>query len=349
MPKKDLAMRLACWQWLTALAFAAPAAAQPATTVVEAVPGPPEIDRATTTQDIAFRIDRHDRMTVPVRLGGKGPYRFLVDTGADRTAVSTAIAAELGLTSGPMATLHSVTGISEVRTASVPQLELTHNRVRSVEAPLLERVHMGADGILGVDSLRSQRVLFNFKTRLISIVPSAHKAEREEAGTIVVRGKLKRGHLIVTSARANQVPVTVVLDTGSEITMGNAALRARLEVKRRLGPGTPVEMTSVTGEKLVGQAFRLNRVEIGDVVLKDLVVLFSSAPIFRSLALEDRPAVLLGMNAMQAFDKVSIDFARKQLKMVIPQRSSLDSVVMAGRMRRAGGWGIRAKAAGSRM
>ena len=341
-------MRRACWQLLTGLAFAAPAAAQPATTVVEAVPGPPEIDRATTTQDIAFKIDRHDRMTVPVRLGGKGPYRFLVDTGADRTAVSTAIAAELGLLSGPMATLHSVTGISAVRTASVPQLELTHNRVRSVEAPLLERVHMGADGILGVDSLRSQRVLFNFKTRLISIVPSARE-EREEAGTIVVRGKLRRGHLIVTSARANQVPVTVVLDTGSEITMGNAALRARLEAKRRLGPGTAVEMTSVTGEKLVGQAFRLNRVEIGDVVLKDLVVLFSSAPIFRSLSLEDRPAVLLGMNAMQAFDKVSIDFARKQLKMVVPQRSSLDSVVMAGRLRRAGGWGIRAKAAGSRM
>ena len=342
-------MRLACWQYLTALVFAAPAAAQPATTMVEAVPGPPEIDRATITQDIAFRIDGHDRMTVPVRLGGKGPYRFLVDTGADRTAVSTAIAAELGLPSGPMATLHSVTGVSAVRTANVPQLELTHNRVRSVEAPLLERVHMGADGILGVDSLRSQRVLFNFRTRLISIVPSANRAEREEEGTIVVRGKLKRGHLIVTSARANQVPVTVVLDTGSEITMGNDALRARLEAKRRLGPGTPVEMTSVTGEKLAALAFRLHRVEIGDVVLKDMVVLFSAAPIFRSLSLEDRPAVLLGMNAMRAFDKVSIDFARKQLKMVVPQRSSLDSVVMAGRMRRAGGWGIRARAAGSRM
>ena len=313
---------------LVALALAGPAAAQPATTVVDPIRGLGEVDRTTTTQDIAFRIDRHDRMTVPVRLGGKGPYRFLVDTGADRTAVSTAVAAELGLSSGPMARLHSVTGITEVRTANVPQLELAHNRVRSVEAPLLERVHMGADGILGVDSLRSQRVMFDFKSRVISIVPSAHR-ERETEGTIVVRGKLKRGHLIVTSATANGVPLTVVLDTGSEMTMGNAALRARLEARRKLGRPELIEMTSVTGQKLVGEAFHMRKVQIGDVVLEDLVIMFSNAPIFNSLDLEDRPAVLLGMNAIQAFDKVSIDFARKQMRMVVPERSSVDSAVMA--------------------
>jgi predicted aspartyl protease len=316
-----------------ALAFAAAsiASAQPATTVVDAVAGPPEIDRTTTTQDIAFKIDRHDRMTVPVRLGGRGPYRFLVDTGADRTAVSTAIAAELGLTSGPVAMLHSVTGITEVRTANVPQLELTYTRVRSVEAPLLDRRHMGADGILGVDSLRSQRVLFDFRTHLISIVPSARRVEREDKDAIVVRGRLKRGHLIVTRANANGVPITVVLDTGSEMTMGNAALRAKLEAKKRLGVGERIEMMSVTGRMLVGEAFFLKHVEIGDVVLKDLVVMFSDAPIFRSLNLENRPAALFGMNAMRAFDRVSIDFARKQLRMVVPQQSSIDETKMAAR------------------
>ena len=319
------------WSLIVAIAAASPAAGQPSTTVVDAVPGPAEIDRTTTTQDIVFKIDRHDRMTVPVRLGGKGPYRFLVDTGADRTAVSTAIAAQLGLESGPIARMHSVTGISDVRTANVPQLELTHNRVRSVEAPVLEAAHMGADGILGVDSLRSQRVLFDFKSRVISIVPSARRLERQEEGTIVVTGKLRRGHLIVTKARANGVPLTVVLDTGSELTMGNAALRSKLEARRKLGPPELIEMTSVTGQKLVGEAFRIKEVKIGEVILQDLVILFSTAPIFRSLNLEAKPAVLLGMNAMQAFDKVSIDFARKQMRMVVPRQSSIRHAIMAER------------------
>ena len=322
---------LSSWKFLVAIALAAPAAAEPAITVVDPIQGPIEVDRTTTTQDIAFKIDRNDRMTVPVRLGGKGPYRFMVDTGADRTAVSTAIAAELKLTAGPMATLHSVTGTSPVRTANIPRLELGPDRVRSVEAPLLEAVNMGADGILGVDSLRSQRVVFDFRSRVISIVPSAKRQERDEEGTIVVRGNLRRGHLIVTSATANGVPMTVILDTGSEVTMGNPALRARLEARKKLGQGELIEMTSVTGQKLIGEAFRMKRVRIGDVEMTDLVILFADAAIFHSLDLEDRPAVLLGMNAMQAFDKISIDFARKQLRMVVPQHSSIDETRMAAR------------------
>ena len=319
---------------LAALALAAPIAparAQPATTTVETLRSPGETDPA-ATEDLAFRIDRHHRMTVPVRLGGRGPYRFLVDTGADRTAVSTALAAELGLASGPMATLHSVTGISQVATATVPTLEVTDSQARSVEAPVLERAHMGADGILGVDSLRAQRVMFDFRSQKISIVPSARKRERDEAGTIVVTAKLRRGHLIVTTARANGVALTVVLDTGSELTMGNAALRAKLEARRKLAHPVPVEMLSVTGEKLVGEGFYLRQVEIGDVIMRDMMIFFSNAPIFGSLALEDRPAALLGMNALQAFDKVSIDFAKKQLRIVVPPRTRRGSAVMAGRL-----------------
>ena len=114
--------------------------------------------------------------------------------------------------------------------------------------------------------------------------------------------------------------------------MGNAALRARLEARRKLGVPERIEMLSVTGEKLVGEGFYLKRVEIGEVILRDLMIFFSSAPIFRSLDLEDRPAVLLGMNALRAFDKVSIDFARKQLRMVVPQHSSRDAALMAERI-----------------
>jgi len=317
--------------FLVAIALSAPAVADPAITVVDPIQAPVGVDRTTTTQDIAFKIDRNARMTVPVRLGGRGPYRFLVDTGADRTAVSTAIAAELGFTAGPMATLHSITGASPVRTANIPSLEISPSRTRSVEAPVLEAANMGADGILGVDSLRSQRVMFDFRSRIISIVPSAVKQERDEEGTIVVRGKLKRGHLIVTKATANGVPMTVILDTGSEITLGNPALRAKLEVRRKLGQGERIEMTSVTGQKLTGDAFRMKRVKIGDVEMKDLVILFADAAIFHSLDMEEKPTVLLGMNAMKAFHKISIDFARKQLRMVVPQQSSIDDTRMASR------------------
>ena len=305
------------WSLGASLVLAAPANAQSDQTREYAVERPHRVERPADTQDIGFRIDRDDRMTVAVRLGGRGPFRFLVDTGATRTVVSSAVAAALGLSSGPLARLHSTTGTSLVRTAIVPQLELGPGRVRRVEAALLEASHMGADGIIGVDSLRSEKVVFDFRTRLISIIPAKQRV-RDEQGTIVVRGKLRQGHLIVTTATANRVPLTAILDTGSEITMGNGALRGALEARGRLGAAMPISMKSVTGEILVGEAFHMRNVTIGEAQLHDLMVLFAASPIFHRLGLDDRPAMLIGMNAMRAFDKVAIDFARKRLRMTLP-------------------------------
>jgi hypothetical protein len=64
--------------------------------------------------------------------------------------------------------------------------------------------------------------------------------------------------------------------------------------------------------------------QMGPVGLKDLAIVFANAHIFKQLKLEDRPALLLGMNAMRAFKKVSIDFAAKTLRLVVPEHSALD-------------------------
>ena len=305
------------WSLAACVALAAPAHAQHAGNRAEPVEAPSDDDRQGDPRYIGFRVGQDERMTVQVRIEGRGPFRFLVDTGATRTVVSTAIADRLALTIGPVARLHSTGGTSLVSTAIVPRLELGPGRVRHVEAALLEATDMGADGIIGVDSLRSDKVIFDFRTRLISIVPPRQRM-RDEQGTVVVRGKLKQGHLIVTSAAANRVPLTAILDTGSDITMGNAALRHALERRGRLGAPERLSMKSVTGEILQGDAFHMRNVTVGGAVLHDLVILFAASPIFHRLGFEDRPAMLIGMNALRGFDQVTIDFAAKRLRMIVP-------------------------------
>ena len=78
---------------VTAVAVSSSLSAQTAVTKLEAVSAPSPIDKTTQTEDVKFETERYDRMTVPVIVSGTGPYRFLVDTGADRTAISTDIAA----------------------------------------------------------------------------------------------------------------------------------------------------------------------------------------------------------------------------------------------------------------
>src|SRR5690242_8856845 len=84
--------------------LAAPLAAGQGTGV-EAAAG--VIDSTTQTEDVAFRNDGHERMTVPVVVAETGPYQFLVDTGADRSAVSKTLADRLKLRRSNPVRLHS--------------------------------------------------------------------------------------------------------------------------------------------------------------------------------------------------------------------------------------------------
>ncbi len=315
---------------LTLLASSSVLAAQPRTTELKAVSGPGEVDKTSQTEDVRFRTERNDRLTVPVRLSGTGPYRFLVDTGSDRTAVSRELATKLKLVAGDSAQVHGIAGVSTVATASVPNLQLTRKQVKVIDAPLLESANMGADGILGVDSLRSQRIMFDFEAKTLSIVPSAAPDFREEPGTIVVQGHRRNGRLIVTEAKANDQSVTVVIDTGSEVTVGNDALRRALS-RRKLLTGTlqHVELESVTGQKIPGEYMFVRELDIGGIQLKGLAIVFADAHTFKQLKLTGKPALLLGMNAMRAFKKVSIDFANRRLRVNVPEQSSVDTRIAA--------------------
>ena len=321
-------MRFAC----AAVAFVmlgSAALPQTSTTVLEVVSHTPEIDKSTQTHDVQFKRDANDRMTVAVKLSGAGPYRFLVDTGADRTAISRQLASRLKLPPGKSARLHSISGASVVQTANLPQMELNQKVIRDIEAPMLEATNMGADGILGVDSLRSERVLFDFKKKTMAIVPSTPNAIPFEKDTIVVTGRLKNGRLLMTDAVADTQRLSVVVDTGSQVTIANHALRRKLAGKGMLRRSGTVEIQSVTGQKMTGDYMFLSQLEVGNLTLKDLAIVFADVHTFKQLGLSERPALLLGMNAMRAFDRVSIDFANRKLRVVLPQHSSLDTQRLA--------------------
>jgi predicted aspartyl protease len=295
--------------------------AQPITTRLEAVSVAQPIDKTTQAQDVKFHTLSDDRLTVPVTVSGQGPYRFLVDTGADRTAISHQIVSTLQLASVGGSQLHSVTGVSPVSTAQVASVEVSKNRRQPVDAVILDSQNMGADGILGVDLLRAQRVQFDFASNVMTIVPSSSPDFRAEPGTIVVNGFRKNGRLIVTDAEANGTHLSVVVDTGAQLSIGNAALRRALLGRGLKDPAEKVELISVTGAKLSGDYMFIRDLKIGGIELNNLVVVFADAHTFDQLNLQKKPALLLGMNAIRAFKKVSIDFANRKFRVLLPEQS----------------------------
>jgi predicted aspartyl protease len=306
----------------TACAIILSAQSQPPS--AQPVSGPAAIDKTSQTEDLKFRDEPNDRMTVSVRLEGAGPYRFLVDTGADRTAISRDIANRLGLATTDGASLHSLTGVSSVATANIANLQFLQKPVKNVDAALLESRNMGADGILGVDTLRSQRVVFDFEAQTMSVVPSGIPESRKEPGAIVIEAKRRNGRLIITDAQVNGKSIAVILDTGAEVSIGNQALRQLLLGWSPSDPSSQIQLTSVTGQSMSGEFTFVKELMIGDVGLHNLAVVFADAHTFRQLKLDKKPALLLGMNAIRAFKKVSIDFANRRFRVVVPEKSELE-------------------------
>ena len=300
-------------RWLLALSLPAVAVAQDPPTEPEADPD---------AQEIAF-VDLTNRMTVPVAIAGAGPFRFVVDTGAERTVVSHELARKLQLPPGRTVRLTAMTGTSSVGTVKVPSLSVGEPpRLGSdgqIEAPALSAIHIGALGILGLDTLQGQKVTIDFDRQVMSITPSVKRRTPAPAtDEIVVRARSVFGQLVVTDARYQGQTIRVILDTGAVVSMGNSALRRKLargDAKR----GKEIELISVTGDTLQAGYTQIGKVSIGDMAFENLPVAFADAAPFEKFGLVERPAILLGMDALRMFRRVDIDFANREVRLRMPR------------------------------
>ncbi len=307
-------------------AFATPTVGQPATgSLVERSRGATD-----TAETIGYAADPWARMTVAVNIGRSGPFQFIVDTGAERTVISRELALTLGLTSGGDVTLASVAQVTRVPSVIIPELDLGRRTLSGIRAPALAERHLGAQGMLGVDSLRSQRVVFDFERRELTLSSSQIVEERPAPDEIVVRGRTLLGRMIITNAFVDGQRVTVIIDTGSQVTLGNSALRRRLESAGRLGLTRQLSLTGVTGDLVTAEYTRTRRLQIGGLRVNDMPIAFSDVRLFSVLGLGSRPAILLGMDALQLFSRVSIDFANRRVRLAPPHSRAEPPLRMAG-------------------
>ena len=246
-----------------------------------------------------------------MRINDAGPYRFVVDSGADTSVVGQRIAKALALPPGRPAVLNSMTATTRVERVLVDSMTVGDTRVNALELPVLAERDLGGDGMIGIDGLVEQRLMLDFEKRVIKIEDASRPAPRYD-GEIVVTARMRNGQLILTQARATGIIVSAVIDTGSEITIGNLALRDRL--LRRGTKFTDVEVTGVTGAKATLKIARVRELRLGPVVLGNVPLAFADVPPFAVFGLKDEPALLLGTDMMDAFRRVSLDFRARKVR-----------------------------------
>lgn len=275
-----------------------------------------------------FDLDATRRMSVQVMVGGKGPYSFLVDTGAERTVIARELAERLGLVEGAklrMATIGSSTMVPSYRIAA---LQMSDLHLTGVDAPAFFGRHIGAAGLIGVDMLEQRRVLIDFRKESMQVLETRRRAPTliKDDDAIVVTARNSAGRLILSDARLSGKRIDVIVDTGAQTSVGNLALQ-KLVADRRANryPFTATTLGAVTGEAVPATRTAIKRIVINGMDVNDLPVSFADSRAFQALGLNDRPALLLGMDSLSLFDRVEIDFPNKRVVFDLPDGASRDT------------------------
>lgn len=252
------------------------------------------------------------RLGVDVQVNGHGPYRFIVDSGADTSVIGLGIARALELPLTTPAVLNGMTSRNLVDRVKVDELTLGPTKVNDLSLPALSESDVGAQGILGIDTLVHKRLMMDFEKKLIK-VEDARVRYIPVPGEIVVTARRERGQLILTRVRAAGVPLDAVIDTGTEITIGNLALRDRL-IRGNREKFVTVPVVGVTGVTVNMQVARIAEIQIGSITISDVPMAFADVPPFKLFGLADQPALLLGTDLLESFRRVSLDFKSRRVR-----------------------------------
>lgn len=257
------------------------------------------------------------RMAAAVRLNGRPPRLFVIDTGAERTSIARDLAEDMGLSPGPTVVVHGITSAQPTATMRLGRLTFGSQRFNDLILPVFDRSLLAADGLLGLDVLSQFRLSMDLKDRTVSLTPTGPLYARGSASIIPTRlpgGSRARadasGQLILTNALADGVAIQSFVDSGAQYSIGNTALLRAIggQVGSR-----PIPLYGVTGQTIDAFPGGLRSFQIGRRQLGPTPLLFANLHAFATLGLADQPALLIGADVLYRFRRVELDFGARRM------------------------------------
>ena len=123
---------------------------------------------------IGFSFVHESLVVVPVFLNGRGPYRFLLDTGATNTILSKKVVDQLNIPIGKTQTLLTVGGAVVATKRMIDVIRIGNAQI--MQAPVigadLKLMHtLQVDGIIGEDCLKRFKISIDYAHQLLTIEP----------------------------------------------------------------------------------------------------------------------------------------------------------------------------------
>jgi len=267
------------------------------------VSGEPSAASATTK-------DSGRRAVVPISINGQGPFRFIIDTGANRSVISRGLATRLGLEPSGHGVVHSIVGIEpavmvNVDSISFGDLHLSRGEIPILEGPMLDDAH----GLLGVDGMAGRLLYVDFTKHCVEVYESPAQVSMD--GWLSVPARMRFGTMLSVQGEIQGVKVNVLIDTGSDVSLGNERFREALRgvaarsIQYRNGHaftfGRPV---------LLEQSVWTPTMLLGNTIVNGVTAYIGDFHVFDVWGLQNEPTMLIGMDVLARSLEMAIDYER---------------------------------------
>ena len=273
--------------------------------------------------------DRIGRIWAPVLIDGKGPYRMVLDTGANHSAVTERTAQSLGspIATETLALVTGFTGSALVPTVAVSSIDIGEFALGPANLPVLADVFGGAEGVLSLNDLRNERVLADFGHDRLEISPS--QGARAPRGFAVVPLRMSGG-LPMAEILVGGVRTRAIIDTGAQSSVGNLALRKAL-ASQAPRKAAREDIIGVTLQAQSGDSLPLPDIQLGRLTVHGMNIVFGDMYLFEHWRLTHEPTLAIGMDLLGSFDVMIIDYAREEMQLQLRRREPAPTLPLGKR------------------
>ena len=252
--------------------------------------------------------DAAGRAVALISINDQGPFRFIIDTGANRSVLSQALATRLGLAPSGEGVVHSIDGAQSAALVNVESLSFGALRLSRGDTPVLDGPMLdGEHGLLGVDGMAGRLLHIDFTKHCVEIYESA--AQLPMQGWQSAPAQMRFGSLLMVPGEIMGVHVNVLIDTGSDISLANQNFRDALRgvaartIEYHNGHAFTVGRPIVLDQTVWTPTLRLGHTVVGGVN-----AYIGDFHIFDFWGLQDEPTMLIGMDVLARSREMAIDY-----------------------------------------
>lgn len=261
-----------------------------------------------------LRYDQRGRPVIAVQVNDQGPFPMILDSGAQSSLLSPALADQLHLPA--MDSDMRIVGATATIAAKLYPVDHFASHLFDARAvALFQFPHAGANAAPGIVGMEV------FSGRKLVIDRVAHQvvagASGLSPGFVALKGTLGAHGLLEVPLVINGVTIDALVDTGSAATIGNAAALHALGWQKddaRLAPAGEIRDAANADQGV--RVATMDTVKIGPATLHKVKLYFTPTEREGDTA----PHLILGSDLLDQFEAFALDFPRAELQIRLPTK-----------------------------